>query len=117
MKTIYLTIPFIGVFLFCGFKLQVYNQQIGNVDNFMKNAIYSSVDTSKLRNYEVEILEEDFELQLLKYFSLENGNELNNEIQYEVDQSTSLFIKSLLSTEIFEEDVGIIKSFILDSRY
>ncbi len=117
MKTIYLTIPFIGVFLFCGFKLQVYNQQIGNMDNFMKNAIYTSIDKSKLRNYEFEILEDDFELQLLKYFALENENGLDNVLQYEVDQSNPLFIKSLLSTNILEEDVGVIKSFILDSRY
>ena len=52
MKSFMIMIPFIGVFLFAGFKWQFYNDQFGMVDNYIENGIYSAINIDKLRGYE-----------------------------------------------------------------
>ena len=87
-------IPFIGIFIFSGFKWQIYNDQFEAVDNYTENALYSNVKIDSLRKYKENIFDENLPLQLLKYFVVENENKLQSTISFEKSDLNAFKIKT-----------------------
>ncbi len=115
MRWYFVMIPFLSVFLFAGFKWQVYNTKIYSIDAAGENTLYKISDISKLRNYDGDIYDEDFINQIIKYVALDEKNHFDTKISYRITNQNPLAIDIKIETDVLGSVISITKSFILDT--
>ncbi len=115
MRWYLVMIPFFALFLYSGFKWEVYQSQIDDIDQLGSNSLYSSVNISRLRNYDTNVLTKEFKLQLVKFMSLEMNYPLDYKIGYKIVNKTPLAIALKLETNNNGIKSAIQKIYILDS--
>jgi len=116
MRWYLITIPFITIFLFTGFKLDVYHEQKNNIDYIVENSLYEAVNINRLRTFDDNIItENDLERELIKYLGVQPNYSLDYEISYKIVKQDPLIVDVFLTSKVYDTQPTISKTFILDS--
>ena len=116
MRWYLITIPFITIFLFSGFKLDVYYEQNDNIDLIVENSLYETVNINQLRTMDEGLIKkEEFENNLIKYLTMQPNYSLDYDISYKVVSTNPIIVDVLLETKVYDSNIGISRTFILDS--
>ena len=116
MRWYLITIPFITIFLFIGFKLDVYHDQGNTINYTSENALYDATNINKLRTFEDNIIDqEDLIINLIKYITVQPNYSLDYNISYQIISQTPLIIDIIIETTHKGETMTISKTFIMDS--
>ncbi len=108
-------LPFYALFLFVGFRWNVYFSQFNDLDSFAQNAIYTSFDVDSLREYQSMVDPEELFYQLIKFSSLENNYLIDYQIGVNILLESPLVVEVMIKST-FEEDIyEMSKVFILES--
>ena len=96
MRWYLITIPFITIFLFSGFKLDVYHEQKDNIDLIVENALYETLNLNKLRTMDQDLLdEESFQNNLIKYLTMQSNYSLDYDISYKIESTNPIIVDVL----------------------
>lgn len=116
MRWYLVMLPFLSLFLFTGFKWQVYMQQIDTIDEISIHSIYSSIDMNKMINYDPENMLNDIKEQLVKYSVIELNYNIDYQISYKIIQYNPLILKVKLRSYTSNSTPEIEKMYILDTH-
>lgn len=115
MKWYLILIPFISIFLYTGYKWQVYNQQISSMDNIAINSLYSSTNIAKIRNYDAEMEVEQFVLDYIRYFVFESGDDYDSNINIKIQNTNPPAITISITNYLGNVTPTTTKTYVLDS--
>lgn len=115
MKWYLILIPFISIFLYTGYKWQVYNEQISSMDNIAINSLYASTNIAKVRNYEPLVIDQTFLYDYIRYFVYETPNDFNSNINIKVQQTNPIAITISITNELNDSSPTTTKTYVLDS--
>lgn len=116
MRWYIIMMPFITIFLFCGFKWQIYQQQISNSDYIGLNSVYSSINVNKLRTYQADILTDELIYQLVKYIAVETEYKSDYTIGLSVLNQKIPALAISIKTDALDSNMEIQRAFIMESH-
>lgn len=115
MKWYIILIPFISVFLYTGYKWQVYNEQISSMDSVAMNSLYASTNLAKIRNYDPNVVDEEFLYDYLRYYTFETSDDFNSNINIKLQETNPPALTISITNELGEATPTTTKTYILDS--
>ncbi len=114
MRWYLIMIPFLTLFTYTTFKLEVYNSRINELDLVVLNSLYEATNINKLRNYDENAVE-NLEVYLTKNVALESQTPLPMDFEIYTGDSDNLSVLIKWKTILDDTNIQINKNYIMDS--
>lgn len=116
MRWYLIMIPFLSLFLYSGFKLELYQEKLDDIEPVVINSLYSATNIDALRYYQSNIVDEEkLKLQLVKFIALESSISTDTTLKYKITSYNPLTIDVAIATSALDSDIEVRRSFILDT--
>lgn len=115
MKWYLILIPFISVFLYSGYKWQVYNEQISSMDSVAINSLYSETNLATMRNFDFSSVNSDFIYDYIRFFVFENPDDFDSTIKITLQETNPLAINVTVTSNLGDTNPTTTKTYVLES--
>lgn len=115
MRWYLILIPFISLFLYTGYKWQVYNEQISSMDSVAINSLYAETNLATIRNFDFSSVSEEFFYDYIRFFVFENPDDFASTINITLQETNPLAINVTVSSDLGDTNPTTEKTYVLES--